>query len=87
MSNLKVKLGTGGENKDGTQKKVGTIQLLGVRSFPLSFYEDEWRTIAKVIPGILAFIEKNKDHPAMVEARANHKKEGKTSSDGTTQSL
>lgn len=83
MSQLKVKIGDGA--KEGTKR--GVVQLIGVRQFPLSFYEDEWRKIASVMPGIVKFLDENKDNEHLKAAREAKAFRSGTTSTGTTKVL
>jgi hypothetical protein len=37
----------------------GAISLYGLRRFPISFYKDEWETLGKLMPKILAYAKKH----------------------------
>lgn len=39
--------------------RSGTVSVSGFGRYPLSHYKEQWRTLAKLIPAILTFIDQN----------------------------
>lgn len=59
----------------------GCISVTGLQRFPVSLYVGQWATLAKAMPALLAFIEKNKADPRIVAA-AESRKEKKVADGG-----
>ena len=57
----------------------GGVSLYGLRRFPITFYREEWETLAKVMPGIAKFIQANVSNLSDKQDSVAKPKEGHTS--------
>jgi hypothetical protein len=47
----------------------GCVSVIGLQRFPVSLYEGQWRALAAAMPGLIKFLDANKDHAAIKAAR------------------
>lgn len=56
--------------KVAISQKSGAVMVLGLNSFPLSLYADQWKRLSDYIPTVVAYVNANADEIAKVEATA-----------------
>jgi hypothetical protein len=54
--------------KVAVSKAKGGVMVLGLNSFPLTLYADQWVRLSEFLPTVLAYIDKNKAEITKIEA-------------------